>query len=190
MYSLVTLFITFFTISAYPQSQKDSLILLKDTLQSTCNLKRHGSAIELQNGYLFVAGKNMPPNVISTLSISYLYQFNNLFSLGLWFGVPFAGYFDGQIASTGFWNPPLCGIRTVWGNKIDSYAVAINIGILPSIGVYRKNMFLNLFLLPYNSVMKPYQGTSHWLVYLESGYSFTFDQIGRGIHKLKWKNSK
>lgn len=96
----------------------------------------------------------------------YIYQFNNTFSLGAWLG-----------AGTGIIYPedvdynvvvPVFGVILLFGNKVDGFAVAANLGIPIGVGLYYKNFSVGI------ARMKLFDELS--ISGIEFGYSYFFNQ--------------
>lgn len=101
----------------------------------------------------------------ATLSIGYCYSFTKLFSLGCWIGAMYNV------------PPPIIGgIKLVVGN-IDQLAFSLNIGIVPSIGIYFRHFICNLMVglietdNVYNSRTMELESKTYIRPYLECGYS-------------------
>ena len=118
------------------------------------SMKRMGSSIEASTvGLIDSIG-------ISAfgLNASYAYQFNNILSLGAWVG----GAVNKNRVIT-----PLGGLKIIIGNKVDDFALSINLGFFPSVGIYYRNFFLDIFPL----VFIGGEG-----IYFDLGYSFYFGE--------------
>ena len=125
---------------------------------------RHISRFGLAFGTQICINVPLWGDPILGLAVSYTFQFNNMFSFGFWAGI--------------MQSFPLLGIRFVLGNKVDDLAISINAGLLPSVGLYYKNFYVNFFpsfLFP--QVWNP-EPRSFYLIpivqsiYFEFGYSF------------------
>ncbi len=101
----------------------------------------------------------------STISLGYVYRFNAIFSLGCWVGamrnVP----------------PPLIGgIKLIFFDKTRT-ALSLNIGIVPTIGIYWNNFIFNFMLgMIENTMFYDPERDDFWehtriRPYIEVGYS-------------------
>ena len=63
---------------------------------------------------------------------------------------------------------PLVGVRTQIGNKSESFALCLNIGIFPSVGFYYRNIFINIGGI---NLSAPSHGESYFYL-IDFGYSF------------------
>jgi TolB-like protein len=82
------------------------------------------------------------------------FQFDDLFSLGGWLGLT-VGYPMNVF--------PVGGLKLVFGNKVDGFAFALDLGLMPGIGLYYRGFFLDLGFLPWIPML---------VFSLEGGYSF------------------
>ena len=121
---------------------------------------RRGGAIEVQ------AGIALLDDLATELSVGYVYQFTGKFSWGLWIGMYLME--DGPLRLVNSDFVPSGGLKYVFGNKVDGWAFSANIGMLPGLGVYYRNFFLDLSLIP----------VSNGELYASAriGYSFYFGQ--------------
>jgi len=90
-----------------------------------------------------------------TVSGSYVFSFSQKFHLGAWLG--------GRLGGGNF--TPLFGAKAIFGNKQDGFAFALNLGLYPGLGVYYKNIFLNVsptIIFNYDTVLQ-----------IEAGYSLS-----------------
>ena len=93
--------------------------------------QRRGLSLEPQGGALFVTSS---PFV--EVGAALVYQFGNRFSLGLW-----GGWYIGGSA-------PSLGLRLVFGNKVDGFALLLDLGIAPGVGLYYRGFLAALEVLP------------------------------------------
>lgn len=70
-------------------------------------------------------------------SVHYVYQLNDLFSLGGWIGVENTSPLR-----------PLAGIKGIIGDRNKSFAFSVNLGAGSGIGLYWRNVFLNISIYP------------------------------------------
>ena len=112
--------------------------------------ERQGSAIEVNVGGMTSWGQLYP-----LIGGSYIYQFNNSFSLGLCVWI--------AIAPSTF---PLGYLKFVFGNKVDDWAFMFGLGIPVAVGIYYKNFFLSVGSFVFMDVMPS----------IEIGYSLYFGQ--------------
>jgi TolB-like protein len=118
--------------------------------------KRGGWAFEIKaGGWAYVIGYS--GGLGALLSVGTNYQFSDFFSLGGWLGATYGN-------PSGLF--PAGGLKLIFGNKVDGFALAANLGLMPGIGLYYKGFFLDLSLVPFNGLV----------LGLEGGYSFYFGQ--------------
>jgi hypothetical protein len=112
-----------------------SFILLFLVLFPAVNASPH--RIEFSVGALIDEGTidfstSFPYNYgYANLSAGYAYSFNDKFSLGGWIGV-----------MRNVPPPVIGGVKLIFGD-MGGFAFSLNLGIIPSIGLYFKNFFLN-----------------------------------------------
>lgn len=118
---------------------------------------------------LFDADIRFPDNyTYATASLGYMYKFSPAFSLGGWVGM----MYNLPVPITG-------GLKLVFWD-IDNIALAVNLGIVPSVGMYYKHLFLNVMpvgvIMESKVVFYPRPEIDSLLVrpYLELGYSIPF----------------
>lgn len=107
---------------------------------------RRGGSVELTVGMVLGAD----PNVGATLG--YTYQFGNRFSLGAYYG---------GVMVVGYWISTV-GARVILGNKVDGFAVSLNLSDIPGLTMYWRNWMMTV----------GYAG----LFYTDAGRSFYFGQ--------------
>lgn len=90
------------------------------------------NSIEVQLG---VIGLQQSDGVLITPALTYLYAFNTNFRFG--------GYLGYSIQTYAF--QPTFGAKLVFGDKANGFAVGLNIGMPPSIGLYYRNIYINFF---------------------------------------------
>jgi len=133
-----------------------------------------GNSLEIAVGDISVTGRDHEGVHFATLSIAYLIEVKRWFSFGPWLGSPLFAVRNGRADFPAFWSTPLMGVKAVLGNKAESFAVALNVGLFPSVGFYFRSFFLNVLVVPYNEPTRLFGGFRNRLASIELGYSFRF----------------
>jgi hypothetical protein len=129
------------------------------------NVEKQSHSVEIQIGAIGFGDYDTGLSInFLTPTVSYIIPIMEKFRLGGYLGLPL--YIAGGSFSinTPF---PLIGIRSVFGNKAEGFAFSTNIGIIPSLGFYYKNIFLNI-------AFAPFAPESDYAIALDIGYSIDF----------------
>lgn len=127
----------------------------RDQPRDVADDTRSGHSVELLAG-----GTVYAPYFSGGLSAAYVHQVSEGFALGGWLGVG-ADFERGDTAVN-----PLVGVKGVFGDRLDGFALALNLGIVPSIGFYLYGFLTNVSVLVFDDDPT---------VWVELGYSIPVD---------------